>query len=644
MEISGQALCQGTSALKPYENLPRLQRLIPSVAYLINGANFRPSQNTSQSGRFSLRIRPLSELMDMYHTRKATDRRDKVYALLGMCSDDPSAKGLSANYKIPWGIVFRKLVSVSLSDQLTVNCWDEKEVAVIEDKCRVLGRVLSVRRHTARDHQQSVEISWTRAFRPSDTTEGRKDCLTFQASAKPVWEGDIICLLRGASRPSIIRPQSDFSIIIIIAVPISEVLRKTLVSTTTYLYDILLVWALDASLGTPEDPAVYQDFISSQRLPKSQGTKFQYCLDKAARLWNIGLLQHGAQRYEKSGKSLQEAIEAYGAALEKESNTCPSRNCWRGADEERMGKLDRLFLEDDCRCMPLCFTARNSFRAMVKRLLDSCTILEDEDDLKQTLLSWATKSGHEAVVRLLLDNGADIEAKDGYHSRTPMSWAAEGGHEAVARLLLDEGADIEAKDAYRHWTPLLWAADRGHEAVVRLLLDRDADIEAKDSIFNRTPLLWAAERGHDAVVRQLLDRGADIEVRDTAGYRTPLLWAAEGGHESVTRLLLDKGADIEAEDFTQTSLSRAAAGGHESVTRLLLDKGADIEAKDTFYHRTPLLWAAKRGHKAIVQLLLDRGADIETVGNDGRTPLSLAAERGHEAVVRLLKAYTVDQP
>uniref|UniRef100_A0A8H7TT34 Uncharacterized protein n=1 Tax=Bionectria ochroleuca TaxID=29856 RepID=A0A8H7TT34_BIOOC len=41
------------------------------------------------------------ELVDMYHTRKAPDPLDKVYALLGISSDDPNeinAAGLSVDY------------------------------------------------------------------------------------------------------------------------------------------------------------------------------------------------------------------------------------------------------------------------------------------------------------------------------------------------------------------------------------------------------------------------------------------------------------------------------------------------------------------------------------------------------------------
>jgi hypothetical protein len=50
----------------------------------------------------------------MFYTRKATVLLDKVYALLGMSSDDPSAVGLSADYGALWETVFRKLVTFSL--------------------------------------------------------------------------------------------------------------------------------------------------------------------------------------------------------------------------------------------------------------------------------------------------------------------------------------------------------------------------------------------------------------------------------------------------------------------------------------------------------------------------------------------------
>lgn len=82
-EIDGYAFCSGLSVLRPFDTRPDLQALIPPVSYLIRGAVFRRKHRgdkISQPARFSLNIRPLGELVDMYHTQKATCLSGKVYA------------------------------------------------------------------------------------------------------------------------------------------------------------------------------------------------------------------------------------------------------------------------------------------------------------------------------------------------------------------------------------------------------------------------------------------------------------------------------------------------------------------------------------------------------------------------------------
>ncbi len=90
-EIDGYAFCLGVDSLKgSYEARTDLPSLIRSVTYLIRGAIFRPNYKISRSGRVSQDICPLGELIDMYHTREATKRQNKAYALLSMSSDDLS--------------------------------------------------------------------------------------------------------------------------------------------------------------------------------------------------------------------------------------------------------------------------------------------------------------------------------------------------------------------------------------------------------------------------------------------------------------------------------------------------------------------------------------------------------------------------
>jgi hypothetical protein len=89
-EIDGYAFCLGVKSLElSYMAFPELQTIF-SITYLIESAGLRSKHITNLPERFSLEIRSLAELVDMFHTRQASDPRDKVYALLGMSSDDPS--------------------------------------------------------------------------------------------------------------------------------------------------------------------------------------------------------------------------------------------------------------------------------------------------------------------------------------------------------------------------------------------------------------------------------------------------------------------------------------------------------------------------------------------------------------------------
>ena len=148
VEIDGFAFSSGLNALNLFNELRAdLRAQILSITYLIKAAIFRPKYATSQTDNFSLDIRPLGELIEMYHTREAKDRRDKVYALLGMSSDNPTAAGLFADYNISWKQLFNKLIHFLLPKLVSVDLSDDKEIAVIEGKGCILGEVSSVKRN-----------------------------------------------------------------------------------------------------------------------------------------------------------------------------------------------------------------------------------------------------------------------------------------------------------------------------------------------------------------------------------------------------------------------------------------------------------------------------------------------------------------
>ncbi|KAH9203921.1 heterokaryon incompatibility protein-domain-containing protein, partial [Leptodontidium sp. 2 PMI_412] len=255
-QIDGYAFCLGLKSLSlSYTASPNLQTL-PSVVYLIERAGLRSKHTSNLPERFSLNIRCLVELIDMFHTRKATDVRDKVYALLGMSSDDPSGVGLRPDYEVSWKELFRKLINSVLGKNVSVeipdDSDDDSQRAVIKSKGYILGQVSSVKS----DDRQNVNITFTSkhaAWYLSDKIEW-----TLQASAKSIQKRDIVCLLQGASKPTIIRLYKDhFAIIVIAVTPLKKIGSPKLLelprSITHFPRDFLLVWDWEQPLEESQD-------------------------------------------------------------------------------------------------------------------------------------------------------------------------------------------------------------------------------------------------------------------------------------------------------------------------------------------------------------------------------------------------------
>jgi hypothetical protein len=153
--IDGYVFCLGVKSLKlPYTAFPELQTL-PLVTYLIERAGLRSKYTANLPERFFLKIRFLAELIDMFHTRQATNTRDKVYALLSMSSDDSEKAGLQPNYEISWEELFQQLVKFVLGKVVSVETSDNSQRAVIKSKRCILSQVSLVRS----DNRQNVIIT-----------------------------------------------------------------------------------------------------------------------------------------------------------------------------------------------------------------------------------------------------------------------------------------------------------------------------------------------------------------------------------------------------------------------------------------------------------------------------------------------------
>jgi ankyrin repeat protein len=582
-EIDGYAFCLGVDLFEGF-NKARvdLQSLARSVTYLIRGAIFRPDFSMSRSGRYSLDICPLGELIDMYHAHEATKRHDKVFALLGMSSDDLSKVKLLPDYRVPWEELLQRLTKYLLGEKISVKTWGgDREIAVIESKGCILGEVFLVQSDTVQYDREGVDVIFK-------NREGNAR-LTLQASAKSVRNGDLVCLLQRASKPTIIRRCQDcFDIIMIAARPLEEIpVRRGYIKWTELLQsgilftrDFILVWDWETSLGKFQHPERYDRVLE-------YSTELEGYLDKATRIWNVALILGDLEEYQEAEEKLKEAVKGYEIAF---------------------GIQHPYKLKSRYGLTPLSWAAENGYNAIVHLLLAKDGVDPDLKDSQfgRTPLSWTAGGGHETVVKLLLETDKiEVNSKD-KSGRTPLSWAARGGHETVVKLLLEtDKIEVNSKDNLGR-TPLWWAAERGYGAVVKLLLETDKiEVNSKDSQFGQTPLSWTAERGHEAVVKLLLKTDKiEVNSKDKLG-RTPLSWAAERGHEAVVKLLLktDKIVVDSKDNCSRTPLSLAAERGHEAIVKLLLKTGkVNLNLKDNSGW-TPLWWAAERGHEAVFKLL-----------------------------------------
>jgi hypothetical protein len=321
-EVNGYTFCSGLSKLElSYTAHADLHSLIRSVTYLIKGAIFRPRYTTSPSSGLSL-----GELMDMYHTHEATKRHDKVYALLGMSSDGPSAANLSPDYTVSWKKLLQRLIEFILFKEVLVETWDEREIAVIKGKGCILGQVSSVESDSVRYDKQDLKIAFNDTPKSLDYYGEYGPQWSLRTSAKPIRKDDFVYLLQGASKPTIIRRCKDHFAIVMIAVTLLQSepteggyikREEPLASMRSFSYDFLLVWKWQDS---PED---LQDRAGAghETLPEINSLVTDYLKttsDKAARSYEVALVLGDSEDPQEAEKRMQEGILACEEVFGKE--------------------------------------------------------------------------------------------------------------------------------------------------------------------------------------------------------------------------------------------------------------------------------------------------------------------------------------
>ncbi|KAL3257089.1 hypothetical protein ABHI18_007126 [Aspergillus niger] len=238
VQINGHALCEG---LKRFGLPSKYQEMIGPVAFLIKGALLRPKYEPGSRGTLTI-----GELVGMYCYHDATEQHDKIYALLGL-SADSTTPNLTPNYALPWNKVFKQVTNL-IFPECSVETWPGSDLAIIRGKGWALGHICSVR-HVSDFGQQKVRVYLNDTARSMGYESEWDVDWELQTLAQFFSPGDIVFLLQGASKPSIIRLCKDHFRIITPAVTICKRRHEETSeeaangwNTPGRSFDILLAW------------------------------------------------------------------------------------------------------------------------------------------------------------------------------------------------------------------------------------------------------------------------------------------------------------------------------------------------------------------------------------------------------------------
>ncbi|PMD67720.1 HET-domain-containing protein [Hyaloscypha bicolor E] len=582
-EINGYTFCSGFNNMElPYKDGPALQ-LIRSMVYLIRGAIFRPKYTVNPTNG----LLSLGELIDMYHAREATQRHDKVYALLSMSSDGLDAADLLPDYAVPWKTLLRRLIEFVLSTKVSIEVWDNRETAVIKGKCYIIGYISSVENDSTRYDRQSAKVVFNNAYKSESKLEPPSRW-TLQVSAIPVLERDVVCFLQGASNPSIIRPYKTYFALIMVSVTLrqhekieSAFLERQnfLTSAESFSPDLVLVWDWEASREGFQGRVGYEYAVEIHILAPEY---FETSVSDSARFDDVTMALKIAEEFEGAKKRLQEMIEAHEREFGKENPRTLSR-----MDELAMVYKEKEELTEAENLLLQVIETRKRVQGTehpdtLSSIANLASTYLDRD------IKYPSSTGDPGMAASLTDQiRTNVKITEGNLIR-----AMEiSGKKVVALLLGLKRENIPITEG------LVKAAAGLSNGIwiIGLLLDN-----CGDEIKITEKIVAAAARNPDRYLMELLLRRRGNEVKIT---EEVVIAAAENkSPEMIERLLIRFGSDIK---ITEEILKAAARNPVESVMRELLNRRGN-EVKIT---EEVVIAAAENKSVDIMERLLARFGD-----------------------------------
>jgi ankyrin repeat protein len=515
------------------------------------------NQSTTNLGARSL---PILELLESFRSWDATKPADKLFALLAFSSDTSQVPELQPDYTVPKHILSHRIVQFAFPSCVI----DRQSAAKTEVIFEVEGLLLGDIRCKWRDRERDFEFSAGESELPMAVLNPKVAELFGRDAGwhirilneRRLELNSSVVLLRGASRPTVLRFREGKFVVDMLATP--EPTKKG-----ERRWDRVRAWssALEALSAETGGLMKFKLAWDPFRQPyPSEISRYTATVNDVTIQWEANI------------QSIKDEVEN-GGENDHNCRTMSMLSIMYRQDKEAIKRGNSKFT------MTLHKAAYNGYYGTVKLLLDSNAEVDATLEDFGTALHLAAFRGHANIVRALLDAHATVNCVDGT-GRTPLEIALSEGHIEVGRLLLEAGAVPRLRSS----------EERPDMQIIDFALEGNAD-----------------------GVRELLKAGFDPnQDKDIAGIGrvTGLHIAAEMGHKEVVAVFLEAGATVDALTTTRTTpLHQASMNGHTEVVKLLLQAGADVNAQDD-QGATPLDFALYRGKLGTAQVITSAGGWI----------------------------------
>lgn len=473
---------------------------------------------------------PLLELIEAFRTWDSTKEVDKVFALLAFSSDASLAPELQPDYTIPPHVLARKLVQFAFPTCVI----DEQSSAGNEVAFGIEGLLLGDIHSKVTDTARAFSFHCEGKSKIPDPVISPVARKLF--SRDEGWEirilnerkldlGATVVLLRGASRPSVLRYREGKFTVEILASP-----EPTKAGETRR--DRVKAWptAVKALSSETEDLVKFKLSWDPFRKPlPSEISRYTPTANNVDTQWEAKI------------ESLKDEV-ANGGANHHNCQTISMLKILHSQDKDAIKAGTSKFT------MTIHIAAYNGYYNTVRLLLDANVSVDAKLDDFGTALHLAALRGHTKIVKALLDANAMVDSLDG-SGETPLDKAASKQHSKICQMLLDAGASLPVR------CPIFSLAIQGSIETLRVFLNAGANANQVCSLADFgdvTALHLAAETGQKECVDALLQAGAGADPRTKTAI-TPLHQASMNGHTDVVKVLLQAGANVNGKDDNGTT-------------------------------------------------------------------------------------------